>query len=258
MARKDKGGGGGGGNGVGSTQVLLRGDADDLMVDALVTAEKHERRMTKEGRTARNAARERTAASHGENNTSTTTGREEHGEDAPRFGRELVPFFVEGCSGGNLEADVNHDLTDRNQNYNFNGYVGPSQNGAGGGMTARQTMEVVPLPVPSNLIPQSNAQDAQQSTNKATTAKNAKRASKKKTNTIGNGKEQNDQNAGRKGNTVIVQATHPHQSKKSAAPAGPTAPAAPTAAERWAAPSFSNSPKPETIPMPPATLLYPR
>ena len=244
---------------MGSTQVLLRGDADDLMVDALVTAEKHERRMTKEGRTARNAARERTAASHGENNTtSTTTGREEHGEDAPRFGRELVPFFVEGCSGGNLEADVNHDLTDRNQNYNFNGYVGPSQNGAGGGMTARQTMEVVPLPVPSNLIPRSNAQDAQQSTNKATTAKNAKRASKKKTNTIGNGKEQNDQNAGRKGNTVIVQATHPHQSKKSAAPAGPTAPAAPTAAERWAAPSFSNSPKPETIPMPPATLLYPR
>ena len=232
------------------THVLLRGDAE-LLVDSLVTAERHERHMKTRGE-----------------------------GDEPRFGRMLVPYFTEGATGDNLEADINHDLTDPNGARQAGSMhaapmppmmpppMPPPPGRAAQGhllMTAAPMAESPPLPVPSNLIPASFAPGlAGAPVMQQAAAGGGKKANKRKKKDAQQQQQQQQQqqlaaaaNAARVlasqningikgGHGPNGKAEQPQPQQKQAATA------------RWAGPSFSNSPKPESVPLPTATLLRPR
>ena len=225
--------------------VLLRGDAE-LLVDSLVNAERHERHMKKQGEQQMG-----------------------NGAGEPRFGRLLVPYFVEGCTGDNLEADINYDLTDPNIHRqasitNAAHLMQPGghfvMNGTQASVTTRTVMESAPLPVPSSLIPTSLAPATMDSAQSG--GKKANRKKKKDTQEgVHQQQHQPESVTARvlasqnindiKGNrTVNRKLESPRQQQATGKGA-----AQPTA--RWAGPSFSNSPKPESVPLPTATLLQP-
>ena len=298
----------------GGGQVVLRGEASDLLVDSLVRAEQREREMTmKKKKSAMMNGNGANMAGKG------TTG--ENDNDEPRYGRVLVPYFVDGSTGGNLEADVNRDLTDRNQpphtqqtttanntnktpkskksKYSQNTNNSTSTNhtsahvqyanenhGVHGGnnsvvdSTGLMMMMNIPpgkspLPVPSDLIcsmaktvttttkPSGSLQQQQQqqqqaknngnSTSKKSSAnnnKNGKISTKNQTDTVQH--HNHHQN---------IQHMLPQQSKASVHSSSSSTDSTKKQqqqeknVERWAAPSFANSPKPEQLPLPSMKLL---